>query len=146
MNSLTLCMIVLILAVDLSLATSNNSNITTECANCGQNFSLYKSLCNHIFCYTCSRRYAFCKTCNEDFTVEEVMLSCLKCNMPVNLIMRSDKIYCMSCKNKGLIPQETAASSSGQNNVTSSQNNESGRTNNISFTLDSKGRPFYEFF
>ncbi|XP_050527632.1 uncharacterized protein LOC126897800 isoform X3 [Daktulosphaira vitifoliae] len=106
MNSLTLCMIVLILAVDLSLATSNNSNITTE----------------------------------------EVMLSCLKCNMPVNLIMRSDKIYCMSCKNKGLIPQETAASSSGQNNVTSSQNNESGRTNNISFTLDSKGRPFYEFF
>ncbi|XP_050531194.1 pyruvate kinase-like [Daktulosphaira vitifoliae] len=59
MNSLTICMIVLVLAVDFSLAI--------KCIVCSGSKELKKNKCGHYYCDHCKKLFSYCTKCGDDF-------------------------------------------------------------------------------
>ncbi|XP_050527058.1 uncharacterized protein LOC126897467 isoform X8 [Daktulosphaira vitifoliae] len=172
MNSPTIFMAILVLAVDFSLATSIIHFILIieenllSCGFCNSHSNLKQvSPCSHVYCGPCKSKLLDCLLCKKNITMDIVKnLRCSICNNKYDIFKKSDKVYCSRCNDLGKVPQETEASSSRQNVVPNefinyspdneirnqstnyhNQDNEGNSTYKIKVTLDSNGNPFYDF-
>ncbi|XP_050527054.1 uncharacterized protein LOC126897467 isoform X4 [Daktulosphaira vitifoliae] len=97
MNSLTIFMAILVLAVDFSLVLN--------CAVCTGNNVVKKSRCGHYYCISCRKIFTQCTKCgkvidfdNNDDTIGEDILKCTFCGLYTTLMTAScSHIFCQTC-------------------------------------------------
>ncbi|XP_050547145.1 uncharacterized protein LOC126908867 isoform X3 [Daktulosphaira vitifoliae] len=97
MNSLTIFMIILVLAIDFSLAF--------ECSGCGKVKLLQMVSCRHYFCNTCRNKITQCNMCKEYFKIGNSenttgvnLLKCSNCSEVYKLRVSScSHIHCNYC-------------------------------------------------
>ncbi|XP_050527055.1 uncharacterized protein LOC126897467 isoform X5 [Daktulosphaira vitifoliae] len=114
MNSPTIFMAILVLAVDFSLATSKENLLS--CGFCNSHSNLKQvSPCSHVYCGPCKSKLLDCLLCKKNITMDIVKnLRCSICNNKYDIFKKSDKVYCSRCNDLGNIPQEIEASLSKQ--------------------------------
>ncbi|XP_050527057.1 uncharacterized protein LOC126897467 isoform X7 [Daktulosphaira vitifoliae] len=137
MNSPTIFMAILVLAVDFSLATSIIHFILIieenllSCGFCNSHSNLKQvSPCSHVYCGPCKSKLLDCLLCKKNITMDIVKnLRCSICNNKYDIFKKSDKVYCSRCNDLGNIPQEIEASLSKQSKVPQETEASSSRQN-----------------